>query len=563
MALDIIYAILSLFAGIGIFLIGIKMLSSVLKQNSTHKMRAIFKKIGNNRFSGLAIGVGTTAIIQSSTAVTVMTVGLVNVGVLTLFQATAIIMGANIGTTTTSLIVGLSGLNIKYFFMALAFVGVFIKMLAKKDRTKMIADILISIGVLFVGLDIMSSAFKNYEPMRNFFMNMFEKIDFPLLLILIGLVFTVITQSSSASNAIYISMAGSGILRFESAIFLVLGTEVGTTLTAVLASISASRVAKRAALTHTLYNTFNMIMYTSIIWPLLGPISRAYGGLISDPVWQISLLPLIINTLSVSVLIWFIKPINKLMCFLIKDKPNKEEAELNNFANEQLIKTPAFAIEQAIKGINYMGELAKENIEYAFAAFVKNDFTNKERLIKQEEKINTLMKILSEYMIKISSSAISSVDQKICGTMHHVLNDLERIGDQAIIGFESAVRKKDAGIVFSDMAVQETTKMLDKVLELFKISIDSDFLNGDFSAIKAKSKELKIEIDGIKVETINGHIERLKDGVCTTAAGEFYSTIVAMLQSATDHLFNINRTLGRLGKARPKKLEIKEVLTKE
>ncbi|MCL2540254.1 MAG: Na/Pi symporter [Firmicutes bacterium] len=539
---DIIYAILALLTGIGIFLAGISMLSASLRKNSTHKMRAMFKKIGNNRFSGLGIGTGVTALIQSSTAVTVMTVGMVGVGILSLFQATSIIMGANIGTTLTNLMVGLSVFKVKWVFMALALVGVVLKMISKKDKVKLAADILLSVGILFVGLHLMSGAFSEYDVLRNFFIGLFEVVQFPLLLILLGTLFTIIIQSSTASMAIYISMVATGIINFETAMFLTLGTEMGTCFTALLASLSGNRNAKRAALTHLMYNVFGTVLFTAVIWPLKDIIIPAYASVIKSPVWQIALFPLINNVISVAILIWFIKPFNKFICFLIKDKPNSEESIIASYTDEKLLKTPLVAMLQAIKAINYIGQKAKENIVLAYSAVVNNDMTQNIKIEKEEQAINALSKSISDYLIKIGATSVSALDQKLTAGLQHVLNDLERIGDQAIILLDNALKKKDVNVDFSEESRAEVAEMFNAVMAMFTAGLDSDLLN-NYYRVKNKNLKLKEKIDSMKDEITNSHIKRLQDGNCRSEAAEFFYATITALKSISDHLVNIDRVL--------------------
>ena len=552
MFLDMVLAILALLTGIGVFLSGIGMLSASLRKTSTHKMHAMFKKIGNNRFQGVALGTGVTAVIQSSTAVTVMTVGLVNAGILSLFQATAIIMGANIGTTLTNLIVGLSFLPIRPLFMSLVFFGIVLKMITKKERGKVIANVLISVGILFIGLSLMSSVFDKSEggPIPDFFTSLFKRVEFPLLLVLLGALFTIIIQSSTASMAIYMSMVAGGIMNFQTGMFLILGTEMGTCFTAMLSSLEGNRAAKRAALTHLLYNVFGTVLFLAIVWPLAGTIVSLYSAIIPSPVWQMAFFPLINNVISVAILIWFIVPFNRLVCWMIKDKHDPEESVINNFTNPRLLETPPFALTQTIKGINYMGLRAKENLETAFSAVINDDVSQKDAIEKKEATINSLAQSLSDYLVKISSAFISSHNQKMAAALHHVLSDMERIGDQAVIMLSTATKKMESGIKFSPAASEELTKMFSKVTNLFETGLESDISN-NYHKAKLKSAKLKEEIDGIKDEIADTHIKRLREGVCTSGAAEYYYAVITSLKSVADHLMTIDKTVSRLGKSMP------------
>jgi len=552
---DLLTAVLALFTGIGIFVVGISMLSASLRKNSTQKMHAMFQKIGNNRFSGVALGSGVTAVIQSSTAVTVMTVGLVHAGILSLFQATAIIMGANIGTSLSNLIVGLSFLPVRNIIMSLTFFGLLVKTIGKKERYKIIGNVLISVGIVFVGMNLMSGAFRGSNPVSDFFTTLFEHVTFPIFLVLLGALFTAIVQSSTASMAIYMSMVSEGIMSFQTGMFLILGTEMGTCVTAMIASIDGNRAAKRAALTHLLYNVFGTMLFLAIVWPLQGVIVPIYERLIPDVVWQMALFPLVNNIISVAILIWFIKPFNRLVYWLVKDKPNPEDAIIDSFTDRRLLATPPFAIAQAVKGVNYIGAMARNNIEQAFNAVITADSSQKEKIEKAEASINSITNSISDYLVKISTLFISSANQNITAGLHHVLSDVERIGDQAITLLNSAAKKQESGVKFSDEANKELTRMFDKVNELFTIGLENDFIN-EHHKVKQKNATLRQEIDKIKTEITDSHIKRLQAGVCASGAAEYYYAVITSLKSVAEHLLNIDKILGRLSKKTTKKVTI-------
>ncbi|MCL2755731.1 MAG: Na/Pi symporter [Firmicutes bacterium] len=320
---EVFYSILLLLTGIGVFLVGIVKFSNLLQTSGNDKVRAIFRQMGNNRMVGFAVGTGATTIIQSSTATTVIVVGLVNAGVMTLGQSTAVIFGANVGSALSNMLLSLSAFRIKYFFMALVFVGALTKILTKHKRLNSIADIFISFGIIFVGLELMSSAFSGSEALTNGFSDMLAAVNFPLLLILLGFVLTAIIQSSTAATAIFIALAANGLLDFTSIIFLVFGTRLGTTLTTMIAAIPANRNAKRAAWMHLLFNVFGTIIFLPIIWPLQHVIAPFFENLVPNPIWQISIFSLVLNLANAIVLLFFIQPINKLVHLIVRDKPEQ------------------------------------------------------------------------------------------------------------------------------------------------------------------------------------------------------------------------------------------------
>ncbi|MCL2848100.1 MAG: Na/Pi symporter [Firmicutes bacterium] len=323
--LDILQSMLLMSFGIAVFLFAITHFSRILQQNFKQKLQPIFNKIGSNRFAAVGVGAGATAIMQSSTATTVITVGLVNVGIITLFQATALIMGANIGTTVTSLLIALSHLQVKYLFMSLFFIGLFLRVITSDNNPKhskklFIGNLFIGFGAIFIGLEILSSSFSNSDILQNVFYNLFSTVTFPLILILLGAVFTAIIQSSAASVALYMTMLTSGVLTLPSAIFLVLGSEIGTCSTTLIASTKANTVAKKAAAMHLIFNLFSAILFAIILWPFGRYILPVFVTIIPNSALQISIFQIIYNVISVAVLLPFIRPLNKLVDLKFSNK---------------------------------------------------------------------------------------------------------------------------------------------------------------------------------------------------------------------------------------------------
>ena len=314
----IMLSLLVFCGGITVFLWSVGLFSGSLKKGLGGKVQALFEGVGDNRWICFGLGAGATAVVQSSTATTLMAVGLVNAGILTLFQASAIIIGANVGTTTTGLLVSLSVFNFKYIFMALVVIGLVVRVFAKNERTVLLSGFLIGFGGVFVGLELIGSAFLSNQGFRGLFAGLFENVTFPLLLILIGAAFTGIIQSSGASMAIYINMIIAGVLSFESAVFLAMGSEIGTCLTTLLAGSRQGMNAKRAALVHLLFNVFSAILFCVLILPFKSALFEWWGNFIVNPVWRLSVFQVVYNLVGALVLIWFIRPMSRLVERLIK-----------------------------------------------------------------------------------------------------------------------------------------------------------------------------------------------------------------------------------------------------
>ena len=359
-------AILLLLAGVGVFIAGMNMLSGGLEKSAGGGLKKLLGKISNNRFAGVGVGAGVTAIIQSSSATSVMVIGFVNAGVMTLVQATAIIMGANIGTTVTGILVSLKSLPIAEFAAALAFVGVMMTFF-KSEKIKQIGGILCGFGLIFVGLELMGDALSAQE-IKDFFIELFKKIDFPLLLVLCGMVFTAIIQSSSAATGIFITMVGTGSLGIENALFLVLGSNIGTCITAIIACMGGHANAKRTALIHLTFNVIGTIIFTTGLWIFKGPAVNLLQRVITTPEMQLAWFHVIFNVTTTIILLPFVKQLVKFSEWVIRDKKVETDGRQLKFVDERLLKTPPVALMQVKKEVEYMADLAKENLEKSFLA---------------------------------------------------------------------------------------------------------------------------------------------------------------------------------------------------
>ncbi len=545
--MEILLGILSLLTGVGVFIAGMNMMGDGLEKSAGGGLKRLLAKISNNRFAGVGIGATVTAIIQSSSATSVMAIGLVNAGVMTLFQATAIIMGANIGTTVTGLIVALSGSNgggtsigFSEIAMLFAFIGIMMTFL-KNEKLKRIGGILGGLGLIFVGLDIMGGALKGNDELNGFFSNLFEAIDFPLLLIILGALFTALIQSSSAATGIVIVMAGSGAISIGSALFIVLGSNIGTCVTALIACLGASANSKRTAFIHFTFNTIGTVLFTTFLWPTGSWFPSVLQKLFpAGPELQIAMFHVIFNVTTSLVLIPFINQLVKLAIFVIKEKKSSEEQYQLKFVDERLLKTPAIAVMQVKKEVEYMASLAKENLARAFEEMQNKDGKNKELLYKVEGAINFTNNAMTKYLIQLSP-LLDSDDEQIVGSYFHVLNDLERIGDHAENFFEIGSQMGAENLSFSDMAFGEIMEMYRKVDRMFEISLDA-FDNVSSEHLKELTS-LENEVDALKKRLSSQHFTRLAAGDCKVEQSAYFFSTVAGLERVADHLINIGYSI--------------------
>ena len=533
-------SVLTLLTGIGVFIAGMNMMSEGLEKSAGRGMKALLGSISTNRFAGVATGIAATAIIQSSSATSVIVIGFVNAGIMTLVQACSIIMGANVGTTVTNALVALSGssFDIDVFMMALAFVGVAL-MFIKREKIKHIGLILCGLGVLFVGLDLMSSAFKGGKEITEFFQNLFKVIEFPLLLILVGVVFTALVQSSSAATGIVIIMAGEGVIGLDSAMFIVLGATIGTCITSQLASLGAGVNAKRTAFMHLMMNVVGTCIFTAIIWPLKDVIV-GWLAPIEDTMWQITVFHIVYKVLLTIVLLPFVKQIVALAEKVIKDKPTEDEKRKLKYVDDRLLKSPAIALMQVKKEVEYMANLAKENLELSLHGIIEGDEKELAEVYDREKLINFTNNAVTKYLIKLSP-LVDVSDERVIGSYFHVLNDLERIGDHAENFYEIGVQMKKAGLAFSDKAKTELREMFEKIFEMYDIAENAfDNLSTDHLAeLTAKENE----VDALKKKLNASHVSRLASGECSMGHSAYFFSAVAGLERVADHLVNVGYSI--------------------
>ncbi len=529
-------SILILLAGVGVFIAGMNMLGDGLEKSAGKGMKGLLGRISNNRLAGVGIGAGVTAIIQSSSATSVMVIGFVNAGIMTLTQATSIIMGANIGTTITGVIVSLKSLGISDWMSLLAFVGVMMTFF-KSEKIKQIGGILCGFGLIFVGLDLMGSAFDNNAEIVNFFSNLFTQISFPLLLILFGAVFTGIIQSSSAATGIFITMVGVGALTVDNALFLVLGSNIGTCVTAALASIGATENAKRTALIHLTFNVIGSIVFTIFLWIFKDfAVSALQSMLPNNPQMQLAWFHVIFNVTTTLLLLPFIKQLVQLAKFVIPDKPKAEESRQFKYVDDRLLKTPPIAMMQVKKEIEYMISLARENIENSFEAIFTGSDKNGKEIYEKESVIDFTNHGLSKYLIKLSP-LVSAGDEKVIGSYFHVLNDVERIGDHAENFHEIGVQMENESLRFSDVALSEIKTMKDKISHMFEIA--SEAFEGTDGSHLSQLTALENEVDEMKRSLSARHFERLAEGSCKVELSAYFFSTIAGLERVADHLINV------------------------
>lgn len=538
--MEYVYGVMGLLGGLGVLLFGFKVLSDAIEKLANDRLRSWFSKTsGTGRLAGVGIGLVTTTIIQSSSATAVMTVGFVNAGVMSLTMATAVIMGANIGTTITAQIAALSAFEFSSFVLPFAFIGIFMAMLSKKDKVQTVGYILGGLGLVFVGLDIMGSSMDIFAT-SDTFKDLLLTIDNPFLLLLIGTAFTALIQSSSAVTTIIITMVGAGLMigsGGNSVYFLVLGSNIGTCVTALLSAIGANTNAKRAALIHLMFNVFGTILFTIMMlcWPTFSQITFE-AWFPGNPQTQIAMFHTFFNTVCVILFFPFINVFVKIATFLIRDKKEKEE-QSETFLDDRFLTTPSIALLQAKKEVTRLATLAIDTLRESVNAFINKDKSDDTVIKEKIVNVNTISRRVTKFLIKLSASEVSYRDEKTISALHESLGDILRIADLADNMTKYTAHYVDDHLEFTDTVIGEVKAMDEKLGQLFDESMAA--FNDDNITAVVKAEELENEIDSLKKHTIDGHIRRLNEGKCQPQASSVFINLVGNIERAADHVLNL------------------------
>ena len=551
-------------AGLGVFLFGIQTMGDNLETVAGDKLRLMFNKISNNRFMGVGIGAGVTALIQSSSATTVMVVGFVNAGIMTLNQATSVIMGANIGTTITAQIMSLQALNVTVYISSLSCVGAFMLMASKGSKMHKVGAAILGLGMIFVGLHLMSSTMGNFKELETF-KNFLQGTTNPFLLFIFGALFTALIQSSSASTGILISMSVNGLMSIDSIIWVILGINIGTCITAVLAAIGTTINAKRTAAIHLIFNVFGAGIFAIIIAVMQAcnfSIGTLMQAMFPDNIaTQLAMFHTFFNVITTFVLLGFIKQIVKLATLCVPDwKKRKKgsdiiEVETLKFIDERMLNTPAIAMAQVKKEILYMLKIAKINFERAIADICNKNLDDKKEFETIEKQLNFLNRAIANYLVKISSLEISFRDELMIGSFYHVVSDIERIGDYAENIIEYTEKTINENIEFSEDAVKEIKLMAQSADNLYN-AVYKSFENADITLLEEVNK-YENEIDEWKRVLNIKHVERLNQGICSPSNGAIFLSLISNMERIGDHMTNIANSIKDYAKIPNKSVEAK------
>lgn len=539
-----IFNVLSLFGGLSLFLFGMTIMGQALERRAGSELRTLLGKLTNNRWMGLLTGLGVTAIIQSSSATTVMVVGFVNSGLMTLSQSINVIMGANIGTTVTSWILSLSGISGDNIFMqllkptsftpVLAVLGVIYYIFLNNDKKKDTGLILLGFATLMFGMDTMSTAVAGLSDVHGF-QQLFLLFTNPILGVLAGAVLTAIIQSSSASVGILQALASTGQVTYGAAIPIIMGQNIGTCVTALLSSVGTNRSAKRAAFVHLMFNVIGTAICLVIFMAMKALFKPEILGDAASMV-GIAIFHTMFNVLCVLFMLPMNKWLEKIVCKIVPDdKTIKEEKVVE--LDERLLGTPSIALERCHAIIGDMADDAIKAVRLAMGLIENYDPKIAEEVKALEDKTDNYEDILNTYLIKLSACQISAEDNQTAAEYLKIIGDYERIGDHGVNVLESAEEVEIKGIELSPSAKLEYRVLKDAISEILELARDA-VVNNDLE-IATTVEPLEEVIDDLKDQMRARHIDRLQQGDCSTAAGFVWSDLLTNLERTADHCSNI------------------------
>ena len=522
---------MALLGGLALFLYGMKLMGEGLEKAAGDRLKRLLESLTRNPLMGLLVGVVFTMIIQSSSATTVMVVGFVNAGLLDLMQATGVILGANIGTTVTAWIV--AGFQATAFMPLVLLIGVAMMMFLKKLKLQRVGQVVAGFGMLFVGMGMMSDAMKPLAESAEF-ARLMTAFSNPIMALLVGVAVTAIIQSSSASVGILEMLAIQGLVPLETSLYIIMGTNIGTCVTAMLSAVGATRTAKRAALIHLMFNVLGTLVVFILVSLL--PVSTWIGH-INGPALQIAVAHTSFKVFEVLCFVLLRKWLVKLVMILVPGEDKQGEGKSLKFLDDRILSTPPIAVAQICKEIERMGDIAIANLTRAMDAFFNKDSSLINEVEQNEDVVNYLNHEITRYMVAAAQLDLPASDVEQLGEMFHVVNDLERIGDHAENMAEYANSRIEEEIPFSEDGLAELRDMLDKTVALFKLSMEAFHTRDQHLLPRVLVQEENI--DDMEKTLQQSHVDRLTRGACTPRSGMIFSDMLSNLERVADHATNV------------------------
>ena len=522
---------IGIMGGLGLFLYGMNLMGDGLQKSAGSKLKRIIELLTSNVIMGVLVGMVVTMVIQSSSATTVMVVGFVNAGIMSLTQAIGVIMGANIGTTITAQLVSLD-----VDFLAPVALGIVIYMFSNKPKHKNIAEILIGFGILFTGMDFMKEAVKPLAGYQGFTDMLLSFGHHPILGVLMGFAITAIVQSSSASMGMLIALASQGLIPITAALPILYGENIGTCVTSLISSIGASRNARRAAIMHLTFNVLGSMIFMFILSKPIVAIVTAIDP--TDAARQIANAHTLFNILNVIVLLPFNKLIVKLALKLVPEtKGEQDDDKVVKYIDDRMIETPSIALANIVKETLRMGEKSKESLNAAMDGIVDKSKEKIELSFKREKLINELQKSILNYLLKLSKASLNEDSRETVDALFNTVNDIERIGDHAENIAELAKDIVDLEISFSDVGIGELKDMYNKVVSTYTYALEA--MRTSNVELACKVIKMEEQVDMMEKSCRANHMNRLNSSSCSIESGVIYLDIISNLERVSDHAVNI------------------------
>ena len=539
--MDYVYSVITILAGCGVFLLGFKLLSDNMEKLAGNGLKRLFNKTSDKKLVGVGLGAAATAVVQSSAITTVMVIGFVNTGIMSLKQAATIIMGANIGTTITAQIVALQAFNLNVFFMALAFIGMAMNMFSKKDKVRLAGIALAGLGIVFVGLDVMSGAMEG-EKIHAALKSVLSKATNPFFLLFIGVAFTALIQSSSAVTTIVIAMAMQGLIvggGGNAVLYVILGSNIGSCVTALISSIGTSVNARRASIIHLLFNVIGTAIFTIILLIFPQFQQRTFERWFASPETQIAMFHTFFNVVCTCMFLPFTSGLVKLARLIVPDAKAEEKSEEEYgakfvYMDKRFLNSPALAISQLKKETFRMADMAMASLATAFNGFIRRDISTVEKVAANNEQIADLSKSISDYLVKVSAAGPSLDDEKKISALHNNVGDIVRISELADNLTKYTRKTITDNLTFSPVVGTKLTEMYALLQEQYSL-VKRIVLMKEYD-IMHESDETEDRVDNMRRCLIADHIERMQRGECNAENNPVFINLVSNLERVGDHL---------------------------
>lgn len=540
--MDYVYSVITILAGCGVFLLGFKLLSDNMEKLAGNGLKRLFNKTSDKKLVGVGLGAAATAVVQSSAITTVMVIGFVNTGIMSLKQAATIIMGANIGTTITAQIVALQAFNLNVFFMAFAFAGMAMNMFSKKDKVRLAGIALAGLGIVFVGLDVMSGAMEG-EMIHAALETVLSKATNPVFLLFIGVAFTALIQSSSAVTTIIIAMAMQGLIvggGGNAVLYVILGSNIGSCVTALISSIGTSVNARRASIIHLLFNVIGAVIFMVVLLIFPQFQAKTFERWFSSPETQIAMFHTFFNVLCTLMFLPFTNVLVKLAMLIVPETKTEEKAEETEsgakfvYMDKRFLNSPALAISQLKKETFRMADMAMASLATAFNGFIRRDVSTVENVAANNEQIADLSKSISDYLVKVSAAGPSLEDEKKISALHNNVGDIVRISELADNLTKYTRKTINENLTFSPVVGTKLSEMYALLQEQYSL-VKRIVLMKEYN-IMNESDETEDRVDNMRRSLIADHIDRMQRGECNAENNPVFINLVSNLERVGDHL---------------------------